>query len=104
MGRRDFIEPNVLEDAVEGAQERESVLVPSLEHLVVMKAEARFDRTGPQERKYTQDLSALREWMEREKENLDRGEIGRLVAMRPERKHDDLRRTIERMFEDVLQG
>lgn len=102
LGREDFIEPETLEDAVEGAEERDGFLVPSLEHLVAMKAEAWFDRTGEKERKYLKDLRDLEEWLADVDETIEREEVVRLIQMRPERKRMAMRRRIERTFEDRL--
>lgn len=102
LGREDFIEPEVLEDAVETAEtaeEHEGILVPSWEHIVTMKAEAWFDRTGQEQRKYLSDLADIRDWMAEQDLDLDQAEARRLVGLRPERKRRDMLLTIGRVFE-----
>lgn len=102
LGREDFIEPEVLQDAVETAEEREGILLPSWEHIVTMKAEAWFDRTGQEQRKYLGDLADVRDWMAQADRTLDRAEVQRLVELRPERKRREMMLTIGRVFEDLI--
>lgn len=102
LGREDFIEPEVLEDAVEHAEDREGLLVPSWEHIVAMKAEAWFDRTGQEKRKYLEDLRDIGDWMAEHDHSIRRAEVRRVVQMRPDRKHRDMLLTIERIFAQVL--
>ena len=102
LGRENFIEPEVLEDAMETAEKRERVLVPSWEHIVVMKAEAWFDRTGREQETYLRDLTDIRDWMEETGTSLQRGEVERLVELRPERKHREMMLTIGRIFENRM--
>lgn len=99
LGRDEFIQPGVLEDAVEGAEDLQGVLVPSWEHIVTTKAEAWFDRAGRRQEKYLADLRTIREWMDDEDESLSSDEVRRLVELRPERKHRDMMLTIGRVFE-----
>lgn len=99
FGRDQFIHPEVLEDAVETAEEREGVLVPSWEHIVAMKAEAWFDRTGRQQDKYLADLRSIREWMDEQDGGLSESEVRRLVELRPERKRREMMLTVGRVFE-----
>lgn len=97
-GREDFIHPNVLADAVKSAVVREGILVPTWEHLIAMKAEAWFDRTGPEKQKYLLDLSTIRDRTGEERAPLKRRELRRLVEMREARKREEMLRTIERVF------
>lgn len=99
LGRDEFIPPEVLEDAVDTAEEQDGVLVPSWEHLVTMKAEAWFDRTGRRRDKYLEDLRTIRDWMDEQDEGLSEGEVRRLVGLRPERKRREILLTIGRIFE-----
>lgn len=103
LGREDFIQQEVLEDAVDGAGEAEDVLVPSWEHVVAMKAEAWFDRVGEEQRKYLLDLARIADSLDGHDERLDREEIQRIVELRPERKRTEMLRTIERVFAGLLE-
>ncbi len=103
LGREDFIEPEVLEDAVGDAEKREGLLVPSWEHIVAMKAEAWFDRTGQEKRKYLEDLRSIGDWMAEHGQGIRRVEVRRVVEMRPDRKHREMLLTIERIFARVLE-
>jgi predicted RNA-binding protein len=68
-----------------------------------MKAEAWFDRTGPEKQKYLLDLSTMRERVGEEGVSLKRKELRRLVELRDARKHDEMIRTIERVFAGQVQ-
>lgn len=103
LGRDEFISPEVLADAVETAEDRDGVLVPSWEHIVTMKAEAWFDRTGTQRNKYLADLRSIREGMDEQDEDLREDEIHRLIAFRPERKRREMALTIGRIFEGRME-
>lgn len=102
LGRENFIEPEVLEDAVRTAEEQDGVLVPSWEHIVSMKAEAWFDRSIHRKEKYLEDLWEIREILEETGDTLEREEVERLVGMRPERKHPGMTRIVIRVFGDLL--
>lgn len=103
FGRENFIEPEVLADAVDVAEERDGVLVPSWEHIVTMKGEAWFDRTGRKREKYLQDLRTIREWMDEEGGSLSRDEVRRLVELRPQRKRREMLLTIGRVFDERME-
>lgn len=94
----EFITPEVLADAVKTATPREGLFIPSWEHLATMKAEAWFDRTGPEKAKYLLDLANLRDLMAQEAAPLSRREVRRLVRMREDRKRREMLLTIERVF------
>ena len=103
-GREDFIEPHVLADALKSAKMVDGVYVPSWEHLVAMKTEAFFDRTGVKRQKYLDDLGTMRERIEREGTKLDAGELERVIRLRPERKHQEMLLTAFREMERVIAG
>jgi len=93
-GREDFISPAVLADAVRSARQVGEFLVPSAEHLLVMKAEAYSDRTGPARAKFGADIlevvatcfgaGAVNEH-----------EVNRLLNLRPVRKREAMARVIQ---------
>lgn len=101
-GNEDFIPPMVLVDAVETAIRIDGVWVPTWEHIAVMKAEAWFDRTGDMKRKYLEDLATLAGHLRPGAERLNRSELKRLVAMREERKRQDMLLTLERVFAGLV--
>ena len=88
LGGEDWISPEVLEDAIGTGTYMGHVLVPSPEHLLVMKAEAYFDRmTEPGHERFRDDMVQIVEGIERNRKSLYPAEIQRLVLMRPSRKH-----------------
>jgi len=88
LGGEDWISPEVLADAVATGTHTGSVLVPSPEHLLVMKAEAYFDRrVEPGHERFRDDMVHIVEALERRGEALDPSEVRRLVVMRSQRKH-----------------
>jgi hypothetical protein len=92
LGGEDWIQEEVLEDAVRTGKEIDGILVPSDEHLFVMKVEAYVDRRdGPVASKYLDDMVRIAEALEGKGRGLDTSEVERLIRMRPERKR-------ERMF------
>ncbi|MBI4394341.1 MAG: nucleotidyltransferase [Euryarchaeota archaeon] len=97
-GREDFISPEVLKDAVMTAGKADDIYVPSWEHLVAMKAEAMFDRVGAQKARFSEDLLQMAKTLSASGEMLGRGEVNRIVALRPERKRDAMRLALERIF------
>lgn len=102
-GREDFIEPHVLDDAKKSAQDVNGILVPSWEHVAVMKAEAWYDRTGETRAKYREDMVKLASRFAEDGTRLDAAELERLVKLRPERKHEEMLSTIFRVLDRVLQ-
>lgn len=93
-GREDFISPEVLADAARHARRVGAYLVPSAEHLLVMKAEAYFDRSGAARAKFAADVlevvaacfpSGV----------VDEREVARLLQMRPARKRAAMARVIQ---------
>lgn len=93
FGGEDWIDEIVLEDAILTGEEMDGVLVPSDEHLFVMKAEAYVDRRDQAVGdKYLTDMVQIVEALEQKGSRLDPDEISRLVSMRPKRKHDDMRK------------
>lgn len=93
-GREDFISPRVLADATRSARQVGAVFVPSAEHLLVMKAEAYADRTGPARAKFAADLLEVAEACFRTTA-VNEPEVGRLVQLRPARKRDTMARAIQ---------
>ena len=88
LGGEDWISPEVLEDAIGTGTYMDHVLVPSPEHLLVMKAEAYFDRMAePGHERFRDDMVQIVEGIERNRKSLFPAEIQRLVLMRPSRKH-----------------
>lgn len=92
----------MLEDAKRSAQDVNGILVPSWEHVAVMKAEAWFDRTGEVRNKYREDMVKLAALSAKNGTTLDAAELERLVRLRPARKHDDMLATVFRLFDGVL--
>jgi len=89
MGGEDWIQQDVLEDAVRTAEEIDGVMVPSLEHLYVMKAEVFVDRRDAHSvNKARQDMVRITTDLRDDGAMLDMREVRRLVLMRPKRKHD----------------
>lgn len=89
LGGEDWISPEVLEDAVRTGIPVGNVMVPTPEHLLVMKAEAFFDRRAEHGvERFRNDMLDIVEGTNRFDIQLDIVEVGRLVMMRPERKHD----------------
>jgi hypothetical protein len=88
FGGEDWIDEHVLEDAIQTGEEIEGVLVPSNEHLFVMKAEAYVDRRDkPAADKYLTDMIRIVKVLAQNDSRLDVDEVNRLIAMRPNRKH-----------------
>lgn len=88
LGGEDWISPEVLEDAIGTGTYKGHVLVPSPEHLLVMKAEAYYDRMAePGHERFKDDMVQIVEGTERKEIGLDPSEVQRLVLMRPSRKH-----------------
>jgi hypothetical protein len=89
MGGEDWIQQDVLEDAVRTAEEIDGAMVPSLEHLFVMKAEVFVDRRDAHSvNKARQDMVRITMDLRDDGAMLDMREVRRLVLMRPKRKHD----------------
>ena len=87
LGGEDWISPEVLEDAIRTGTDVGRVLVPSPEHLLVMKAEAFYDRMAePGHERFRDDMVQVVEGAERVGRALDPAEVRRLVLMRPSRK------------------
>jgi len=87
FGGEDFIDERVLEDAIATGEEVDGVLVPSDEHLFVMKAEAYVDRRdGAAADKNLEDMIRIVEALDRRGARLGEKEVLRLIDMRPERK------------------
>lgn len=87
LGGEDWISPEVLEDAIGTGTYIGHVLVPSPEHLLVMKAEAYYDRMAePGHERFKDDMVQIVEGTEMNEINLDPSEVQRLVLMRPPRK------------------
>jgi hypothetical protein len=103
-GREDFIEPHVLADALKSAKVVEGVYVPTWEHLVGMKTEAYFDRTGEKKTKYLADLGVIRERIEAAGEKLGAAELERVIRLRPEKKHQEMLQTAFRELSAVIAG
>jgi len=88
FGGEDWIQEDVLEDAIRKGEEMGGVVVPSDEHLFVMKAEAYVDRKDRAAAdKYFNDLVQIVDALGKEGGALDRVEVSRLIRMRPVRKH-----------------
>ena len=93
FGGEDWIDEDVLEDAIRTGEEMDGVLVPTDEHLFVMKAEAYVDRRDKAVAdKYLTDMIQIVEALDDNDMRLDNDEVARLVMMRPERKHEEMRR------------
>ncbi len=91
LGGEDWIGEDVLVDAVRTGVRREGVVVPTPEHLFVMKAEAAVDRrTGYEASKFRQDMVQIARAVRSKDASLDMEEIERLIRMRPARKHASL--------------
>ncbi len=87
FGGEDFIEEHVLEDAISTGEEIDGILVPSDEHLFVMKAEVSVDRRdGVASDKALTDMIRIVEALDQRGSGLDEKEVLRLIALRPERK------------------
>ena len=87
LGGEDWVTPEVLEDAIATGEYIGQVLVPSPEHLLVMKAEAYYDRVAePGHERFKDDMVQVVEGVERSGRTLDPVEVRRLVLMRPSRK------------------
>lgn len=96
-----FLTNKVLEDMIDKADKIEGLYVPSDEHLVVAKAEAYIDRSenDPNKEKFFDDLNDLREKMV--EKDIEHEEIDRVIGLRPERKHEELKRIITLHFSDI---
>lgn len=101
-GGADFIELHVFEDMRKSAKEVNGVLVPSWEHIVGMKAEAWWDRTGSRREEYREDLVAIAQGVEQGGEKLDATELERVIRLRQDKKHDGMLELVFRTFEAVL--
>lgn len=101
-GREDFIEPEVLADALKSAKVVDGIHVPSWEHLVAMKTEAWYDRTGEKRVKYLADLGRIRERVEAARESLKAAELERVIKLRPARKHEEMLATAFRELATVI--
>lgn len=102
-GREDFVQPEVLADAVATGSPREGVVVPTWEHVVTMKAEAWYDRPGRMKQKFLEDLLELRDRLKQESVILSLAEVHRLVAMRTARKRVAMEVELGRIFVDLLE-
>lgn len=93
FGGEDWIDEVVLEDAIRTGEEMDGVLVPTDEHLFVMKAEAYVDRRDQAVAdKYLTDMIQIVEALDEKDRRLDYDEVTRLVRMRPRRKHEEMRK------------
>lgn len=93
FGGEDWIDEDVLEDAIRTGEEMDGVLVPTDEHLFVMKAEAYVDRRDQSVAdKFLTDMIQIVEALDDKDMRLDNDEVARLVMMRPKRKHEEMRR------------
>jgi hypothetical protein len=87
LGGEDWISPKVLEDAVGTGTISGRVLVPSPEHLLVMKAEAYYDRMAESsDNRFKDDMVQIVNGATRAGIALDPREVHRLILMRPPRK------------------
>lgn len=104
-GRERFLTKKVIDDMIDTADEIEGIFVPSLEHIVVSKAEAYLDRTEGDlsKEKYWEDLIRIRKKLKEKGLILDREEIERVVKLRPERKIEDLLRILNRYLDEVIE-
>jgi hypothetical protein len=88
LGGEDWIDTHVLEDAIGTGSLSGNVLVPSPEHLLVMKAEAVYDRMASDEgNRFKGDMVQIAAMASRAGVDLDPREVHRLILMRPPRKH-----------------
>jgi hypothetical protein len=88
LGGEDWISPEVLEDAVGTGTLSGLVLVPSPEHLLVMKAEAYYDRMAEStDNRFKDDMVQIVSGASRAGIAMDPLEVHRLILMRPPRKH-----------------
>jgi hypothetical protein len=88
LGGEDWIDPHVLEDAIGTGSLSGNVLVPSPEHLFVMKAEAYYDRqVHDDSNRFKDDMVQIVGMASRADVDLDPQEVRRLIMMRPPRKH-----------------
>lgn len=101
-GREDFIEPDVLSDALSSATQQGHVKIPTWAHLICMKAEAWFDRTGPEKSKFLEDLLEIKARLTRTSSLLDQHELERIIKLRPGRKHLEMRAILFREFAELL--
>jgi len=103
-GGEKFLTKKVIDDMIDTADRIEGVFVPSLEHIVVSKAEAYLDRTEGDlsKEKYWEDLIRIRKKLKEKGLTLDREEIERVVKLRPERKIEDLLRILNRYLFEVV--
>lgn len=93
-GRPEWIAPEVLLDAVRTARRTpQGILVPTAEHLLVMKAEAYADRQGPRKAEFLQDLASIVEAFFPGGQ-IDDEEVERLVAMRRSGKREAMQEGI----------
>jgi len=99
-----FLTKEVIDDMIDKSEEIEGIYVPSVEHIVVAKAEAYMDRTegDPNKEKFRQDLVKIRELLKEEKMELAGGEIERIVNLRVERKKDQLLNVVKRYLHEVM--
>ena len=88
LGGEDWIDTEVLTDAIGTGTLFGRVLVPSPEHLLVMKAEAYYDRmAAPGHERFKDDMVQIVEGAIRSGSDLNPTEVHRLILMRPSRKH-----------------
>lgn len=103
-GGEKFLTKEVIDDMIDKAERIEGVYVPSVEHLVVAKAEAYMDRTegDPSKEKFRQDLVKIRERLKEKGLELAVEEIERIVNLRVERKRDRLLNVVKRYLHEVM--
>ncbi len=103
-GGEEFLTKKVIDDMIDKSEEIEEVYVPSVEHIVVAKAEAYMDRTegDPSKEKFRQDLVKIRERLKEKERELVGEEIERIVNLRVERKRDQLLNVVKRYLHGVM--
>ncbi len=91
LGGEDWISPEVLEDAVRTGTFIGSLVLPSPEHLLVMKAEAFHDRRAePGVERFLDDMVEIVEGASSLGVRFKPEEVTRLVLMRHQRKRDSM--------------
>jgi len=103
-GGEKFLTKEVIDDMIDKSEEIEGLYLPSLEHIVVSKAEAYMDRTegDPNKEKFRQDLVKIRELLKEEELKLASEEIERIVNLRVERKRDQLLNVVKSYLHEVM--
>ncbi|MBS3782183.1 MAG: nucleotidyltransferase [Candidatus Thermoplasmatota archaeon] len=103
-GGEKFLTREVIDDMIDRSEEIEGVYVPSVEHIVVTKAEAHLDRTekDPSKEKFRQDLVNIRKLLKKKELELASEEIERIVDLRVERKRDQLLTVVKRYLHEVM--